>query len=249
MTPRVPAFLAAFAVASCGTTRPAPAPAAPPPPRTSARATVTEPPGEAYTVRPGDTLWSIARNHGSSVDEVAEVNGLTDAEPLRVGQVLFIPAPDPLAPPPPVGPSVEQEVLPPDAPPLTPRGEAPVFQWPVKEGVLFSEFGARQGSLHDGIDLGAPEGTPVLAAGDGEVLFSGDDKGAFGVLVILRHAGDRITVYAHNQVNLVKEGQQVKQGQVIARIGHTGAASTPHIHFEVREKRKPVDPVAYLPLE
>ncbi len=250
-----------LALAACGTTRPPPSPPARKQPARAARPVSPPPlpgeqdvpdvelPGELYAVKPGDTLWSIARAAGSSVDELSEVNGLRDTDTLSVGQSLFIPAPDPMAPPPPPGPALEQEAFPPDVPPLTPTGDPPPFVWPIKDGVLFSEFGPRQGSHHDGMDLGAPEGTPVLAAGDGDVVYAGQDNGAYGLLVIVKHAEERVTIYAHNQQNLVAEGQRVKQGQVIARVGATGAAQTPHVHFEVRVKRRPVDPVPLLPVE
>jgi murein DD-endopeptidase MepM/ murein hydrolase activator NlpD len=189
----------------------------------------------------GDTLWSIAEYHGATVEELAEVNSLDNADTLATGQVLFIPAQRPT--------QAQTPTPAPEAPGGQPPLLGPVLSWPLEEGVLFSEFGPRQGAFHDGIDLGAPEGTPVLAAADGQVLFAGDNQGAFGNLVIVGHSDDRVTVYAHNDVNLVREGQGVRKGQVIARVGRTGNAQSPHVHFEVRQGRRPVNPVSLLPPE
>jgi murein DD-endopeptidase MepM/ murein hydrolase activator NlpD len=198
-------------------------------------------------VKPGDTLWAIAHRHNSSVDEIAEVNGLSNADELTVGQSLFIPAPDDLAPP---GDASPRPASPTSATPARDdKRPPPILAWPLDEGVLFSGFGPRHGSLHDGIDLGAPEGTPIRAAADGTVLFAGADPGAYGLLVILQHPEERITIYAHNQANLVKEGEQVKKGQVIAKVGRTGYVQGPHLHFELRQQRKPIDPVPFLPPE
>lgn len=241
-------LLALTAGTACmGTTRPVtpptPAPQPPPAPASSA----PQPPGTLHTVAAGDTLWSLAVRYGSSVDELAEVNGLTDSDTLGVGQVLFIPAPDPMAPPPPPGGAATPEA---PALPVPPTGEGtPALMWPVDQGVLFSGFGPRQGSTHDGIDLGAPEGTPIRAAAAGVVLFAGTNQGAFGSLIILKHANDTVTVYAHNRANMVRQGQSVAQGQVIGEVGTTGTAQTPHVHFEVRVQRRPVDPEPLLPEE
>jgi lipoprotein NlpD len=101
--------------------------------------------------------------------------------------------------------------------------------------------------MHDGIDIGAKEGTPIRAAAAGEVVYSDQRLSGYGKLIIIRHSSDMFTAYAHNQRNLVRKGGRVKAGAVIARVGRTGRASGPHLHFEVRRGSTPVDPLAYLP--
>jgi len=117
--------------------------------------------------------------------------------------------------------------------------------WPV-EGKITSNFGPRRGSFHDGLDIAAPLGTPILAAANGEVIYSGALRG-YGNLVILRHRDGYVTVYAHTQKNLVQEGERVRRGQAIARVGQTGRASGPHLHFEVRKDNLAKNPLRYLP--
>lgn len=120
------------------------------------------------------------------------------------------------------------------------------FAWPV-EGIFFSKFGARRGRHHDGIDISAPAGTPIVAAADGEVVFSGRGKG-YGNIIFLSHSDEYITVYAHNRANLVESGDQVKQGEVIAKLGRTGRATGNHLHFEVRHNKVIKDPLSFLPV-
>jgi murein DD-endopeptidase MepM/ murein hydrolase activator NlpD len=107
-------------------------------------------------------------------------------------------------------------------------------------------FGVRDGDRHDGIDLAAPEGTPVLAAEDGVVLWVGSQAG-YGQLVILRHAGGLLTLYAHASDILVRDGEKVRRGQAVARVGRTGRAEDARLHFEVREGTRPRNPLLYLP--
>jgi len=116
--------------------------------------------------------------------------------------------------------------------------------WPAP-GVLISGFGERERDHHEGIDLACPEGTPVRAAEDGIVLFSGERRG-YGKLVLLAHEGDLVTVYAHNSENLVSVGDRVARGESIARVGHTGNATGSHVHFEVRVGTRPHDPLGFL---
>jgi lipoprotein NlpD len=123
-------------------------------------------------------------------------------------------------------------------------GKAPLI-WPV-EGVVVSLFGTREGQRHDGIDIGAPQGTAIWAAADGEVVFAGEQPG-YGLLVIVQHADDLVTVYAHNVANLVAKGDKVKQGDPIAQVGQTGGTASPAVHFEVRVARAPTNPLARLP--
>lgn len=113
------------------------------------------------------------------------------------------------------------------------------------QGKIISEFGPRNGKMHKGIDIQAPEGENIKAAEDGVVIFSGFLKG-YGNVVIIKHEGDFFTVYAHNRVNLVKEGEFVKKGQVIGKVGMTGNARTPHLHFEIRKKTKPLNPTDFI---
>jgi murein DD-endopeptidase MepM/ murein hydrolase activator NlpD len=129
---------------------------------------------------------------------------------------------------------------------LLPRkGGTGALQWPVK-GVLYRGFGVKQGQRHDGIDLSAPEGTPVRAAAAGEVIYVGTQSG-YGLIVILRHASGLITLYAHNSEVLVKDGDRVEAGTPVAKVGQTGRTSGPHLHFEVREGTRPRDPLQFLP--
>ena len=119
------------------------------------------------------------------------------------------------------------------------------FIWPA-EGKLTSKYGPRNKSFHDGIDIAAPIGTPVIAAAAGEVIFSGTLRG-YGKVIIVRHGKGYASVYAHNSVNHVKEGQNVKQGQKLAEVGKTGRATGPNLHFEIRRNNKAQNPMALLP--
>jgi murein DD-endopeptidase MepM/ murein hydrolase activator NlpD len=113
--------------------------------------------------------------------------------------------------------------------------------------MIGSAFGARDGRAHEGIDLPAPTGTPVLAAADGEVVYAGGGIRGYGNLIVLQHPGDVLTVYAHNSQLFVAPGQAVRAGERIAAVGQTGRATGPHLHFEVRQGQIPCDPVPYLP--
>ncbi len=120
--------------------------------------------------------------------------------------------------------------------------------WPT-EGRVSSEFGEYRGLMgkrHEGIDIAAASGTPVRATADGKVLFTGwtDD---LGNLVIIKHGDRYFTRYGHNDKMFVKEGQLVKKGQVIATVGSSGHSTAPHLHYEVWEDAKPVNPRRFLP--
>jgi murein DD-endopeptidase MepM/ murein hydrolase activator NlpD len=112
--------------------------------------------------------------------------------------------------------------------------------------MVSSGFGVRNGAMHQGIDIAAPEGTPVHAADAGTVIFSGALHG-YGNVVIISHEDDYATVYGHNEVNLVREGTRGVRGQTIARIGTSGRTSGANLHFEVRYENVAHNPLAYLP--
>jgi len=126
------------------------------------------------------------------------------------------------------------------------RGYKGRLRWPVK-GVVTSKFGPRGSRMHDGIDIGAREGTPVHAAASGVVVYADSRLSGYGKLIIIRHAGNLFTAYGHNSRMLVRKGAHVRAGEVISRVGHTGRATGPHLHFEVRRGSTPVNPLAYLP--
>jgi murein DD-endopeptidase MepM/ murein hydrolase activator NlpD len=119
------------------------------------------------------------------------------------------------------------------------------FIWPIS-GRINSLFGPRGSSFHDGVDIGAPQGTPIRAIEEGEVLYSDRLRG-YGNIVILRHGDGFVSVYAHNETNRVREGQQVARGETIARVGSTGRVTGPHLHFEIRRHNKAQDPLHYMP--
>jgi murein DD-endopeptidase MepM/ murein hydrolase activator NlpD len=118
------------------------------------------------------------------------------------------------------------------------------FVWPTS-GVITSQMGARWGRLHAGIDIAGPIGTPVYAAADGTVCFTGV-SGGYGNLIRINHGSDTVTYYAHLKSISVKEGQHVKKGQRIGYMGNTGRSTGPHLHFEIRKNGNPVDPLTRL---
>ncbi len=123
----------------------------------------------------------------------------------------------------------------------------PMFRWPVR-GRVISEYGSKPGGTrNDGINLAVPEGTPVKSAGDGSVLYAGNELKGFGNLVLIRHDDGWVSAYAHNSEILVKRGETVQRGQVISKAGSTGSVTQPQVHFELRKDNKPVDPLRYLP--
>ncbi|MBT8142703.1 MAG: peptidoglycan DD-metalloendopeptidase family protein [Gammaproteobacteria bacterium] len=117
--------------------------------------------------------------------------------------------------------------------------------WPLQHVSVSSPYGPRKGRMHKGIDLRAPIGTPILATNHGKVVFSGV-KGGYGNLVVVDHGYGVHTAYAHNSSNLVKKGQRVTRGQTIAKVGQTGKATGPHVHYEIRRNGKAVNPTRHM---
>ena len=165
------------------------------------------------------------------------------------------PAPAPKAAPAPAEQQVAM-VSPPAAQVVTPDASAaakaadaamPSFRWPARGRVISSSGAMANGQQNDGINLALPEGTPVHAAEDGVVAYAGSELKGYGNLVLVRHSNGFVTAYAHASEILVKRGDQVRRGQVIAKSGQTGNVTSPQLHFEIRKGSAPVDPTQYLP--
>jgi murein DD-endopeptidase MepM/ murein hydrolase activator NlpD len=125
-------------------------------------------------------------------------------------------------------------------------GALPTFRWPVR-GKVITSYGAKtNGKSNDGINLAVPEGTPVKAAEDGVVAYAGNELKGYGNLVLVRHANGYVTAYAHASELLVKRGDPIKRGQVIAKSGQSGEVASPQLHFEIRKGSAPVDPLQFL---
>jgi len=125
-------------------------------------------------------------------------------------------------------------------------GALPTFRWPVR-GKVITAYGAKtNGKANDGINLAVPEGTPVKAAEDGIVAYSGNELKGYGNLVLVRHANGYVTAYAHASELLVKRGDTIKRGQIIAKSGQSGEVGSPQLHFEIRKGSTPVDPLQFL---
>ena len=121
------------------------------------------------------------------------------------------------------------------------------FQWPLHSMQVTSGFGHRGSAYHEGIDLRARQGTPVYAVQGGTVVYANRTIRSYGNMIVLRHKGEVSTVYAHNSEILVRRGQAVQQGQIIARTGNTGRSRGPHLHFEIRSGLGALDPIQYIP--
>ncbi len=191
-------------------------------------------PGSWHRVAAADTVEGIATRYGARLQDVEEINGVDRHDKLKVGRMLFVPRP----------PGAEPR--PKSATP--PASKSEKLRWPVVGGTLTSTFGRRGKRAHEGIDIGAKEGTPVLAAAAGVVIYSGSGIKGYGNLVIVRHPNGLVTVYAHNKRNLARDGQKVRAGESIAEVGSSGRSTGPHLHFEVRIGDKPVDPLEHVEL-
>ena len=222
-----------------------------------------------YSVRPGDTLTKIALDHGQAWRDIAKWNGLENPNMIEVDQVLRV------APPlmeaaanRQTKPVMAQNQVPPNSatnntptpsatsastsntPSATPSASPPAnasddgmaFAWPHPGPVLAGFDEAK----NKGLDFAGKAGDPVLAAGDGKVVYAGSGLRGYGNLVILKHNNTYLTAYAHNQTLLVKEDQSVTKGQRIADMGSSDSDRV-KLHFEIRKQGKPVDPAKLLP--
>ena len=226
-----------------------------------------------HIVNPGETLASIAYHNHITAAELARANNLDLAAKLKLGIRLNVPSkaaatavPATLAVAPVPAPGTRVAAA---APPQSARlaqanpaaeddapqspvkasdatGALPTFRWPVR-GKVITSYGAKtNGKANDGINLAVPEGTPVKAAEDGVVAYAGNELKGYGNLVLVRHANGYVTAYAHASELLVKRGDPIKRGQVIAKSGQSGEVASPQLHFEIRKGSTPVDPLQFL---
>lgn len=205
----------------------------------------------SHIVRKGDTLYSISRQTNVSVSSLARLNNIKAPYRIGVGQKLRLPKNRQVASyqysktkgswkkPKNSRPKKVPELK---APPRT----SSRFLWPVR-GKVISRFGKKGGGLYnDGLNIAAAAGSPVRAAENGVVAYGGSELAGFGNLILIKHSGGYVTAYAHNSVLLVKRGQKVRRGEIIAKVGSTGAVARPQLHFEIRKGRRSVNPLRHL---
>lgn len=208
----------------------------------AACATAYDKRGVYHKVRGGESIWKVARYYHVPVQDLAEWNNIEDASEVREGLKLYIPSNKDEGTP--SKRSVKDEKASKSAFDAPIQFDRARFLWPV-DGNVLSQFGIRNGKRHDGMDIKALSGTPIMSAANGKVVFAGSLKG-YGNMLIVKHADRFFTVYAHNSKNKVKKGQKVEKGQVIGYVGATGRATGPHLHFEVREGQKARNPSFFL---
>src|SRR6266478_9180737 len=244
----------------------APRPAAP-----TSTVPATNAAGNVHVVTAGDTLSKISHHYHKSINEIAKANNIQPTATLNVGDRLTIPgaqpspvkasASPPAAPAKPVASAAPKEAEPAqNASVVAPTdqldkeaaklaegtGAVPKFRWPANGRVIAGYGPTTNGQQNDGINIALPENTPVKAAEDGVVAYAGNELKGYGNLVLVRHPNGYVTAYAHTKELLVKRGDQVKRGQVIARSGQTGNVNAPQLHFEIRKGASPLDPTRFL---
>lgn len=209
-----------------------------------------------HKVRKGDTGYSLSRRYGVTVSALMAANNIRAPYRLSVGQTLIIPgggsqrvtainsSPRPSTNKPvQVTKNRRGRTVPLPKPPARTSSR---FLWPVA-GKIASRFGPKEGGRHnDGINILASQGAAVRASEAGVVAYASNALEGYGNLLLVKHSGGWVTAYAHNERLLVREGQQVKRGEVIARVGQSGGVEKPQLHFEIRKGRQAHDPLRYL---
>ena len=180
--------------------------------------------GIIYRVSPGESVGSIARKFDLKTETIMRDNNIQDASGLKIDQKLIL------------------------------RGAKPEFSYqdrldqkfmyPINTRIT-SYYGPRWGRIHEGLDFAAPMGSPIRVVSSGRVVYSGWATG-YGYVVIVQHQRGLRTLYAHNSKLLVREGESVGKGEVIARSGNTGNSTGPHLHFEVQVNGRPENPLDYI---
>ncbi len=191
--------------------------------------------GTVHTLNEGLELVDLVKKHNLNVGEVLELNAIETPSAIRAGMMVFLPDLKPVA-------ALERLAK--------VREEENRYVWPV-HGRITSYFGRRNlgmgtSSFHSAIDVAAPTGTAVIAARSGTVTYSGWSPRGYGNLIKISHAGGSESWYAHHSKLLVSVGEYVNQGDVIGRVGSTGLSTGPHLHFEIHENGRPIDPLSYL---
>jgi LysM repeat protein len=183
-----------------------------------------ETPGELrHVLQRGQTLYSVSRMYGVTLEALMQANGIHDARNVAAGTPLLIPQEHPAAR----------------------QARHTSFLWPI-EGAITGPFGPRgKHHQHEGIDIDGSDGDPVKAAASGTVVLAGSN-GDYGRTVIIDHGNGLRTLYGHASRLFVKEGDEVHTGDLIAAVGHSGNARGSHLHFEVRRDGRPVNPLPYL---
>ena len=234
------------------------------------------PGGRYHRVGSGESGVAIARAYGVEWTRVAEINDLAEPYILREGQRLLLPSraevsrmtveeraaafrldiddlitggEPALASNGQAAPAVATPAspMPSTVPVAEPGVFAGRFDWPLTGRIIHRFGNLGGGRRNDGINIGAPRGTPILAAADDVVAYVGSEVAAFGGLILIRHGDGWITAYGHAEELLVTRGQAVKRGDMIARAGMGGSVIEPQLHFEIRQGRKPVNPLELLP--
>lgn len=215
-----------------------------------------------YTIRPGETLYSVAWRYGQDYKHVARWNGLEPPYTIYPGQRIRLN-------PPPAGVATKSRKVVTASKPAKNQqkqkqkqtvkkpakvAKAPVVRpqvklrwiWPT-QGDVIRKFATPGSAGGKGIDIAGREGQTIKAASNGKVVYSGSGLIGYGRLIIIKHDANYLSAYAHNRKLLVQEGAQVKLGQKIAELGNSGADRS-MLHFEIRRDGKPVDPLKYLPV-
>lgn len=161
------------------------------------------------------------------LEAVASTNKLPDKQKIYVGQLLFIPQTEEID--------------------YAKNAKEASFIWPIKGKILSFYASYKDGVKNKGIDIKARHGEAVVASRGGKVSFIDENMKGFGKTIIVDHEDGYSTVYAYNSQILTGVGQYVRQGTVIAKVGQTGRADSPRLHFEIRKKHKPQNPFYFLP--
>lgn len=191
--------------------------------------------GLVVTLESVTDLPALLGRYGVDPIEVARINRIASPQDLKAGMMLFLPG---------VAPVEALDRL------AMVRELENRYLWPM-HGRITSYFGRRNlgmgtASFHRGLDVAAPYGTPVTAARSGTVIYAGWSDQGYGYLVKIRHAGNDQTWYGHHSDVLVSVGEYVRQGEIIGRVGSTGISTGPHLHFELHEGGRPIDPLTLL---